>query len=137
MPEKVRLYRDYASWLTAAEPRFALSRLDRAGFRRWLTWGTAAFLVVSLLLWQRMQVTKLGYEVAALRKSSDELGSVHNRLQRRLQDIESLPYAEKVAREQLGMSNIDPRRVVYLRDPADSSYTPRALWDRVQRFFSP
>jgi hypothetical protein len=137
MAGKTELYRDYASWLTAAEPKFAFSRLDRAGFRRLLGGALALFLLSSLLLWQRMQVVKLGYEVSALSKNVEELRATHLRLSRRLQDIQSLPYAERVAREELGMGNIDPQKVVYLPDPSAALYNPKALWDRVWKFFSP
>src|SRR4051812_15973630 len=101
------LYRNYTSWLLATEPRFRAIRLERTQFRKLvvLLAGTGAFL--SLLLWQRMQVVKLGYDVSQLRITRDQLAYTQARMTNHLRELSSLPYAEQVARERLGMVNTD------------------------------
>lgn len=135
MSTKANLYRNYTSWLLATEPRFRAIRLERAQFRKLVIglFGTGLFL--SLLLWQRMQVVKLGYDVSQLRTTRDELAYTQARLTNHFRELSSLPYAEQVARERLGMVNTDPRKVIYLKDPAASGYSPGALWRRLGRLF--
>jgi hypothetical protein len=128
------LYRP-AAWLLESEPKFAL-RLERHQFRSLLPWLAAAGLFLGLILWQRVQVRQLGYELNQLRATRDDLAYTQSRLNNRLRELVSLPYAEKVARQQLGMNNIDPRQVLYLRDPAQAASWPVALWRKVGRYFS-
>lgn len=136
MSTKPNLYRNYTSWLLATEPRFRAIRLERAQFRTLVLWLLGAGFCLSLLLWQRMQVVKLGYDVSALRTTRDQLAYTQARLTNRLRELQSLPYAEQVARERLGMVNTDPRKVIYLKDPSTSGYSPGALWRRLGKVFS-
>ncbi len=131
-----KLYRDYSNWLLAENARLPFLRLDRASFRRWLAGLAGVFVFASLLLWQRMQVVKLGYQVATLQKQEQDLASGNQLLQRQLQDLNSLAHAEQVAREQLGMQAVNPRQVITLPSGQGSPFSPATWWRGLKGLFS-
>ena len=112
------LYRNYAALLLMAEPRVGLGRLSQRRSRRLAALVAVVFVFAAGLLWQRMQVVKIGYDVLKLSRERDRLASENSVLRRDLRRLYTLAHAENVARRDLGMENLDPTRVVYLPDPA-------------------
>jgi len=128
-----RFYRN-PDWLMATERRFALARLSRADFRRALALLALVAVLAGLLLVQRTQVVKVSYEVDLLRAKRSEMKSLDQRLQNRVDELESMATAEQVARQSLGMASADPGKVIYL---SPQGFGPRALWSRMARAFKP
>jgi cell division protein FtsL len=109
-----------------------MSGLSRQRVRRLAAGITVAMLFAAGLLWQRMQVVKMGYEVVELSARRDRLMMENSALRRDLRKLYTLSHAESVARSSLGMDNLDTRQVVYLPDP---SQTGPGLVQRVAGFF--
>ena len=125
-----RLYRNYHSWLLVAEPHVSMAGLSRRQVRRLAGFIAIGMLFAAALLWQRMQVVKMGYEVVRKAGERDSLLMENAALRRDLRSLYTLDHAEDVARRQLGMVNLDPSRVIYLPDPAE---TRPGLWQRASR----
>lgn len=104
-PVILRLEQRSASW----------SRLEPAQFRRLLALLLALGLGLALLTWSRVRVLADGYQLAELRQERDALLAQQRRLQRRLDSMRSLQYAEQAARNRLGMVDINPNQVITLR----------------------
>ena len=92
--------------------------VSRRSARRLAALIAGVMVFAAALLWQRMQVVKIGYDVVQKSRERDRLLVENAALRRDLRRLYTLQHAEKVAREQLGMDNLDARRVVYLPDPA-------------------
>jgi cell division protein FtsB len=90
------------------------SRLDARQFRglvlALLTLAVAALFIT----WGRVRVLANGYQIAELRLERDRLMAEHRRLERRLDEMQSLAYAEQAARQRLGMVDINPNQVITL-----------------------
>lgn len=122
-----KFYRNPEWWL-ASERKLPVAQLSRDAFRRLAAWALLVALVAAAVLWQRTHVVRVSYEVDALRAKRNELRSVNERLQKRLDDLQSMGTTERVARQSLGMVTADPARVVYLDEPASVG-----VWDRLRR----
>lgn len=72
--------------------------------------------VLFFLVWQHMQVVRLGYEVEDLRQTRQDLINEYYYLKYRLNDVKSLSRVERLAREQLGMETPRAGQVVILDD---------------------
>ena len=121
------MYRDYSSWILAMEPRLAWSRLTRVQFRKLALWLLTGFVLAAALLVSRMAVIKNGYQIVELRQERDRLLAAKKQGERRLRELESLDQAERVARRDLGMVDMNPNQVIHL--PADPSASgPKGAW---------
>lgn len=79
--------------------------------------GTAVLtLLLSLYVWQHLQVVRLGYEVNALRHEKRRLTNEYYYLQYRLHDVKGLMRVEQAAREELGMRTLTSDQVVVLEE---------------------
>lgn len=123
------LYRDYSNWLTAMEPKLQWVHLTRPQFRRLAALVGACFTFAALLLVSRIAVIKNGYAIVELRQERDQLQSQKRQLQRHMKLLQSLSYAEEVARRDLGMGDISPNSVIHLDDPALGA--PRRAWAKL------
>jgi hypothetical protein len=124
------MYRDYSSWILAMEPRLSWARLTRAQFRRLAAGVFFLFLFSAALLVARMAVIKNGYQIVGLRQERDRLLAEQKQNERRLRELQSLSHAEGVARQEMGMVDINPNQVIYLDDPSKSGFSHRA-WKAV------
>jgi hypothetical protein len=107
------------------------SRLEAGQFRRLATLVAVLSAGLLLLTWSRVRVLANGYQIAELRAQRDELLNEHRHLERRLQEMQSLDYAETVARQQLGMVDVNPNQVVTLKRQGRAG----RLWDNVSALF--
>jgi cell division protein FtsL len=131
MARENRFFRDAGPVLLRLEQRSGW-RLDAGQFRRVaLALGlvAAALLVVT---WGRVRVLANGYQIMELREESDQLAAEHRRLQGRLEEMQSLAYAETEARTRLGMVEVNPNQVINLKRRS----TAGALMDDVAALFS-
>ena len=97
------------------EQRAPWSRLDAGQFRRLaLIVGVAASALL-FVTWGRVRVLANSYQIMELKADRDRLMGEHRRLEHRLDEMQSLAYAEQAARTQLGMVEINPNQVITLR----------------------
>lgn len=109
-------FRDAGPMILRMEQRSARwARLDSAGFRRLAGAALAVLLVLALLTWGRVRVLANAYQIAELKQERDGLAAQHRRLEARLEEMQSLRYAEQAARQRLGMVDINPNQVITLR----------------------
>ncbi len=109
-------FRDAGPMILRLEQRSARwARLDAAQFRRLAAAFAVVMVVLALLTWSRVRVLANGYQIAELKQERDGLMAEHRRLQRRLEEMQSLRYAEQAARQRLGMVDINPNQVITLR----------------------
>jgi hypothetical protein len=120
------LYRDYSSWILAMEPRLAWVKLTRTQFRAFAAGVLGLFVFTALLLVGRMAVIKDGYEIVQLRQQRDSLVAQQKQDERRLRELQSLEHTETVARQEMGMVDVNPNQVIYLKDPSKFDMTVRA-----------
>ena len=80
-----------------------------------------AFLL--LFTWQNLEVIRLGHEATRLQKQKQEIGNANKALQLELDRRTSLANVEQRA-VTLGFQRTDPRAVVMVQRPADSTPTP-------------
>jgi hypothetical protein len=104
-PVILRLEQRSASW----------TRLHPEQFRRLAILVGAGALVMALLVWGRVRVLANGYQIGELKGQRDALLAEHRRLERRLDEMQSLHYVETAARQRLGMVDINPNQVINLR----------------------
>jgi len=124
------LYRDYSKWMFAMEPRLAWVRLTRSQFRVLAGVVMGLFVFFALLLVSRMAVIKNGYTIVELRQERDRLISEQKQEERALRELQSLATAEAVARQQMGMVDINPNQVIHLSADAKAGPVSRA-WKAV------
>lgn len=125
------LFRDAGPVILRWEANARWSRMDAGQFRRVAALvGVIAFALL-LLTWSRVRVLANSYQIAELRAQRDVLLNEHRHLERRLQEMQSLEYAEAVARHQLGMVDVNPNQVVTLRKQGRVG----RLWDDVSSLF--
>ncbi len=94
-------------------------------------WGILALsLVLFAIVWQRMQVVKLAYEVQVLKAQKQSLTNEYYYLKYRMYDVDSMAKVESIARNQLGMVTPSTSQVVIL--PDGGSVMPQWLgwWTR-------
>jgi hypothetical protein len=125
------LFRDAGPVILRWEASARWSRLEPGQFRRLATLVAVLSAGLLLLTWSRVRVLANGYQIAELRAQRDELLNEHRHLERRLQEMQSLDYAETVARQQLGMVDVNPNQVVTLKRQGRAS----RLWDNVSALF--
>ncbi|HSY48830.1 MAG TPA: hypothetical protein VLC46_08470, partial [Thermoanaerobaculia bacterium] len=80
-----------------------------------------AFLL--LFTWQNLEVIRLGHEATRLQKQKQEIENANKALQLELERHTSLGAVEKSAID-LGFQRTDPRAVVMVQRPTDSTPTP-------------
>ena len=91
-------------------------------------WGILALsLVLFAIVWQRMQVVKLAYEVQVLKAQKQSLTNQYYYLKYRMYDVDSLAKVESIARNQLGMVTPSTSQVVILPD-GGSAMPPWLSW---------
>jgi cell division protein FtsL len=125
------LFRDAGPVILRWEANARWSRLDAGQFRRLAALVGVLALGLLLLTWSRVRVLANGYQIAELRTERDQLLNEHRHLERRLQEIQSLDYAEAVARRQLGMVDVNPNQVVTLKKQGQAG----RLWEGVTALF--
>ena len=125
------LFRDAGPVILRWEANARWSRLDPGQFRRLVVLGGLLAAALLVLTWSRVRVLANGYQIAELREERDQLLNEHRHLERRLQEMQSLDYAEAVARHQLGMVDVNPNRVVTLKKQGAAG----RLWDGVTSMF--
>ncbi|MES2202541.1 MAG: hypothetical protein V4498_09835 [candidate division FCPU426 bacterium] len=116
-------YRDPMKWFLVMESKG--QRLTREQFRKRATMVGVLFVFAALLLVSRTAVLKNGYEIVELRQERDRLLAIKNKDERRLVEMQSYGWADKVARTQLGMVDVDPGQVVNLEDGASGPLVKR------------
>lgn len=120
----IKFYRDYSATILGLESRFTFARLQAPQFRN-LAAVLAAILFFGLILtWSRVRVLANNYQILELKLERDRLKADQLAAERRLAHMRSLAYAEEVARQQLGMVDINPNQVVVLKKRS----AVRALW---------
>ena len=115
------LYRNYSAWLLVAEPRVGMSGISKQKAKAMAILISAVMVFLAALLWQRMQVLKMGYDVSDLSRKRDQLLMQNTALREDLRKLYTLKRVDEVARQTLGMANADARDVVYLPDPSDAN----------------
>ena len=125
-----QLYRDYSQWILAMEPKLAWVHLSRTQFRQLVGVVLFFFVFFAVLLVSRMAVIKCGYQIVELRLERDRLLAAKKQNEHKLRDLMSLEHAEAVARQEMGMVDINPNQVIYISDPAKPGMTKRA-WNAV------
>ena len=126
------IFRDVGPIILRWEANARWSRLEAGQFRRIAVGVVVLALSLLLLTWSRVRVLANGYQIAELREERDQLLNEHRHLERRLQEMQSLDYAETVARRQLGMVDVNPNQVVTLNKQGRAG----RLWDGVAALFS-
>jgi cell division protein FtsB len=125
------LFRDAGPVILRWEANARWSRLDARQFRGLAAIVSGVALGLLLLTWSRVRVLANGYQIAELRTERDQLLNEHRHLERRLQEVQSLDYAEVVARRQLGMVDVNPNQVVTLKKQGQAG----RLWAGVTALF--
>jgi cell division protein FtsB len=126
------IFRDAGPVILRWEANARWSRLEPGQFRRLAALVGVLSVALLFLTWSRVRVLANGYQISELRAQRDELLNEHRHLERRLQEVQSLDYAEDVARHQLGMVDVNPNQVITLRKQGSAS----RLWDGVAALFS-
>ena len=126
------LFRDAGPVILRWEANARWSRMDAGQFRKVAALVSVLAVALLMLTWSRVRVLANGYQIAELRAERDELLNEHRHLERRLQEMQSLDYAEAVARHQLGMVDVNPNQVVTLRKQGRAG----KLWDDVSALFT-
>lgn len=80
--------------------------------RRNITWGIALLLLALIHLALNGQILKLSYERDALHETLSDVGREERVLEEKVAELESLNRIEKIARDQLGMT--EPARIKIL-----------------------
>jgi cell division protein FtsB len=124
-------FRDAGPVILRLEKQAAWSRLDPGQFRRLALLVSALAVGLLIVTWGRVHVLTNGYEIMELQAQRDRLQAEHLRLERRIDDLQSLSHAENVARAQLGMVDINPNQVITLHQKSAA----RHLADRVEALF--
>ncbi len=132
MRKKPGIFRDAGPVILRWEANARWSRMDAGQFRRVAALLGVLAVALLLLTWSRVRVLANGYQIAELRAQRDELLNEHRHLERRLEEMQSLDYAESVARHQLCMVDVNPNQVVTLRKQGRAG----KLWDDVSALFS-
>ena len=130
MARDFRLFRDAGPVILQMDRRAAW-RLDAGQFRALVLALVALAMGLLLLTWGRVRVLANGYQIMELRQERDSLESQHRALQSRLEQMQSLAWAEQAAREQLHMVDINPNQVITLRTRGLGS----SLVDSVESLF--
>ena len=130
MAREPRFFRDAGPVLLRLEQRSAW-RLDAQQFRGLALALGALALCLLLVTWGRVRVLANGYQIMELKQERDQLAAEHRRLQGRLEEMQSLAYAETQARTRLGMVGINPNQVINLRRRSAAG----ALMDDVAALF--
>jgi len=131
MDERKGFFRDAAPHILRLEQRAGWGGLTAEQFRRLALLVAVAALGLLLLTWSRVRVLANGYQIMELRAERDGLLAEHRRLERRLDEMQSLAYAETAARTRMGMVKINPNQVITLRKKGAAE----ALAEDVAAFF--
>lgn len=116
--QRVRLFfrnADAGPVILRLEKQAAWGRLDAVQFRRVFAIVSVVAVALLFLTWSRVRVLANGYQIMELKTERDALMAEHRRLERRLEEMQSLSYAEQMARTRLGMVDINPNQVITLR----------------------
>jgi cell division protein FtsB len=130
MAREPRFFRDAGPVLLRMEQRSPW-QVDAQQFRGLALALGAVAVCLLLVTWGRTCVLTNGYEIMGLRQDRDQLAAEHRRLQGRLEEMQSLAYAETEARQRLGMVGINPNQVINLKRRSAAG----ALMDDVAALF--
>jgi cell division protein FtsL len=83
----------------------------------WILGGAILFFAF-LLLWQRHQMIRIGYEIEQLREERVELLRMQKELLIEAESLTALDRIERIATEQLNMKQALPQQRVYTKRPA-------------------
>jgi cell division protein FtsB len=122
---------DAGPFILRLEKQATWGRLDAPQFRRVFALVSVVAVCLLLLTWSRVRVLANGYQIMELKAERDAMLAEHRRLERRLEEMQSLNYAEQVARQRLGMVDINPNQVITLRKKSAAE----SLMDDVASFF--
>jgi cell division protein FtsL len=120
------MYRDYSKWMFAMEPRLAWVHLTRSQFRLFAAIVMGLLVYFGFILVSRMAVIKNGYAIVELRQERDRLLSEQKRNERQLRELQSLATTEQVARQQMGMVDVNPNQVIYLPESPKPGFSGKA-----------
>jgi hypothetical protein len=101
---------------------------DRKRFRELLAvlgLGVPIGLFLLLFTWQNLEVIRLGHEATRLQKKKQEIENANRALQLELDRRSSLGAVEQRATE-LGFQQTDPRVVVMVQSPSNTTPTPHS-----------
>lgn len=133
--QRVRLFfrnADAGPVILRLEKQAAWGRLDAVQFRKVFVLVSVLAVALLMLTWSRVRVLANAYQIMELKSERDTLLAEHRRLQRKLEGMQSLNYAEQVARQRLGMVDINPNQVIALRKKSAAE----SLMDDVAALFT-
>ena len=79
--------------------------------------GGAILFFAFVLLWQRHQMVRIGYEIEQLRLERSELLRIQKELSIEVESLNALDRIERIATEQLNMKQPLPQQRIYIRQP--------------------
>jgi cell division protein FtsB len=131
LPRDKSIFRDAGPVILRLEGRGVFRRLDALQFRRAAVSVFVVMAVLGMVTWGRVRVLANAYQIMELKADRDALLAEQRRLERRLNDMQSLNYVEAIARQRLGMVDINPNQVIALRKRGATE----SLVDSVAGFF--
>ena len=79
-------------------------------------------LVITLLIcsliffvWARLQITHLGYQISQANSTQQELLKLNKQLKLEVASLKSFSRIENIAKNQLGLTNPEPRQLVFIK----------------------
>jgi cell division protein FtsL len=93
------------------------------------------FMVISLRVWQEMQVVKLGYQLNQLKAQVNQALDKQRILLSRRNSLASLERIEYIARQEMGLVTPVGDQIIFLKDPAapEQQHQPWSLWQWLSR----
>ena len=76
---------------------------------------TLFFCSLIFVVWSRLQITYLGYEISQVNKEQKQLLNLNKQLKLEAASLKSLARIENIARKQLGLANPKPHQMVFAK----------------------
>ena len=76
---------------------------------------TLFFCCLIFVVWSRLQITYLGYEISQVNKEQKQLLNMNKQLKLEAASLKSLARIENIARKQLGLVNPKPYQMVFTK----------------------
>jgi len=76
---------------------------------------TLFFCSLIFVVWSRLQITYLGYEISQVNKEQKQLLNLNKQLKLEAASLKSLARIENIARKQLGLANPKPHQMVFTK----------------------
>ena len=89
-----------------------MRRSSTTPFRSWIKALTGALTVLLVVVWEHVEAARLEKQLRGMRKERDQLIYEDARLQAQINQWMSPSNLDKIARTQLHMTPVDPRRVI-------------------------